>query len=424
MTTPFLSYAFPVTGSSVNRTLPDRLADAINVKDYGAVGDGSNDDTAAIQAALDAAFGPVTSPHGANNYYANKPVVFPAGVYRTTSPLKVRWVLGGHLIGAGSGATIIRYTGVIPGGSTRTNVFQTDGWKQSRVDGIAFVMSGGTGNFSADNTTCFEYSWTWLGVPNEIGGSGDLFYDCAFSGATYGMTVGRDNFQCDTTTWIGCTIDNCYIGIINWNQNAISSSIIGGRVSRCGYIGIYNPGGTLQKTVGVTFSGNGIDFVENTGINDFIGGCYSDSPNFVVCNQGSLAVIGCRHVASSPGWFCMLSSPANAVLQGNYSAQGYIQGHYGGDSDFYLINNQFDNPDYSHEAGKIHIFTRSTPFTFSQIPWAGNGLNGWIAEGMTVSITDCPINPIGNWGTTVTTGGGNSHAMIRWNGSSWTVVGA
>src|SRR6516165_3536173 len=146
MTTPFLSHAFPATGSSVNRTLPDRLADVINVKDYGAVGDGSNDDTPAIQAALDAAFGPVTNPHGANNCYANKPVVFPAGIYRTTSPLKVRWVFGGHLIGAGSGATIIKYTGVIPRGSTRTNVFQTDGWKAIRGDGIAFVMTGGTGN--------------------------------------------------------------------------------------------------------------------------------------------------------------------------------------------------------------------------------------------------------------------------------------
>jgi hypothetical protein len=365
----------------------------------------------------------VTSPHGANNYPANKPVVFPAGIYRTTSPLKVRWVFGGHLIGAGSGATMIKYTGVIPGGSTRTNVFQTDGWKASRVDGIAFVMTGGTGNFSADNTTCFEYSWTWLGVPNEIGGSTDLFYDCAFSGATWGMTVGRDNFQCDTTTWINCTIDNCYTGIINWNQNAISSSIIGGRISRCSNFGIYNPGGTLQQTVGVTFSSNGIDFAENTGASDFILACRSDSPHFIWCNQGNMTVIGCVHNASSPGAFCLVGAPASATLQGNYSKNGYLQGNIsgGGASDYYLMNNQFDNPDYSRQAGRIHIFTRSTPFAFSQIPPAGGG---WIGEGMTVSIVDCPINPIGNWGTNITTGGGSYHAMIRWNGSNWTVIGA
>jgi hypothetical protein len=67
---------------------------------------------------------------------------------------------------------------------------------------------------------------------------------------------------------------------------------------------------------------------------------------------------------------------------------------------------------YLHEIDTIYI---------SQIPSAGNG---WIAEGMTVSITDCPINLIGNWGTNVTTGGGSYHAMIRWNGSNWTVAGA
>ena len=64
--------AYDVTAfdSTEARTLANRFADVVNVKDFGAAGNGSTDDTTAIQAAIDYAY---TNKKGT--------VFFPAGVY-------------------------------------------------------------------------------------------------------------------------------------------------------------------------------------------------------------------------------------------------------------------------------------------------------------------------------------------------------
>ena len=74
-----------ITGAT-SRTLPAKLADTVSVKDFGAVGDGVTDDTAAIQAALD------TSTN----------VYLPEGTYKTTSSLYIK-TPGQVLIGASTG---------------------------------------------------------------------------------------------------------------------------------------------------------------------------------------------------------------------------------------------------------------------------------------------------------------------------------
>lgn len=73
----FVGYLLGKTGA-VAATVANKLSRYIDVKDFGAVGDGVTDDTAAIQAAIDASY---------TNY--NKTVHVPNGVYKLTGRINI-----------------------------------------------------------------------------------------------------------------------------------------------------------------------------------------------------------------------------------------------------------------------------------------------------------------------------------------------
>ena len=82
------------TGSSASRTLRDRFADTVNVKDFGAIGDNVTNDTAAIQAALN----------------TGKPIFIPAGTYVVSSGLSVL-TTAQNIYGSGANKSNIRVVG-------------------------------------------------------------------------------------------------------------------------------------------------------------------------------------------------------------------------------------------------------------------------------------------------------------------------
>lgn len=95
-----VDYTAPLP-SAVVRSAADRLAEVLSVKDFGAKGDGATDDTAAIQAALEAA-----PDHGGV-------VFFPAGTYRVTSTLTIPSVtdLSGGSLGTTGTVKPVRLVG-------------------------------------------------------------------------------------------------------------------------------------------------------------------------------------------------------------------------------------------------------------------------------------------------------------------------
>jgi polygalacturonase len=74
--TSFTNFSFAATGAPAAHTMPDRLSDIVNVKDWGALGLGG-DYTSQIQAAINYAIGP--RPDGT----IGGTVFFPAGGYKT-----------------------------------------------------------------------------------------------------------------------------------------------------------------------------------------------------------------------------------------------------------------------------------------------------------------------------------------------------
>ena len=90
--TPFSSFAFQATGAPAARTMPDRLAEIKNVKDYGAVGNGIANDTAAIQAAVNNTSPPYSTANRGTIY-------FPTGTYIISSPITFEASAGVRNIG-------------------------------------------------------------------------------------------------------------------------------------------------------------------------------------------------------------------------------------------------------------------------------------------------------------------------------------
>jgi hypothetical protein len=119
----------------------------INVVDYGATGDGTTDDTVALQAAFDAA------ANWSSVQYA-KTVYIPSGVYKTTSVLYVRPYI--NIQGDSTGKTSIKPT--ISSGPALTS---------DSTGGLAEAYLQRFSNFTLDGTNVTGTGYGWLFKTNK-----------------------------------------------------------------------------------------------------------------------------------------------------------------------------------------------------------------------------------------------------------------
>ena len=143
------------TGASgdYSRTLQQRLDDTVSVKAFGALGDNSTNDTAAIQRALDELY----SDTDQDDTRARRILLFPAGTYLITSALKIPPFA--HIVGEGPDKTVISNSGsnaVAVTVDDENNAYPTAMTgttpTQIQISNITFKNTTANGGVSIDNT--------------------------------------------------------------------------------------------------------------------------------------------------------------------------------------------------------------------------------------------------------------------------------
>lgn len=424
MTVNFSSCSIHKSPETATYPIGNRFIDmALNVKAFGAVGDGAVDDTSAIQAAINAAATVGLSTGGASN---GSDVYFPPGIYKVTAALTDANIVNAHvsirLIGAGKHCVLINgnFNGyIINVVNGLIEVIEGLYVKNDNAAGGGIVFGGTTnGNSLVDGSIrrCEVQGFNAIDASTQSFNT--LISDCDIIGPSnaagsvgiYTMQTGI--YNCSVVNWeVGVQAYNVGLAIIgsrfevnntaimigkdrSGTNSSLSGFIIAGLSTERNNTAIYLntcsggliTGATITGTVDVAGTGtptNGI-FINNAtavAISGVLVGCKASNAGIDISAVGGSGQIAFEGVRSD------LAGGATGV---NWKMP--TTNH----SSFCYTN--CNNP--------------SAAFTFVNLP-------GSPVEGMQFDVTD---SNTATWGATAAAGGSN-HVLVRYNGSNWTVVG-
>lgn len=269
-----------------------------SVKNYGAVGDGTTDDTAAMQSALNA-WG--TAGH--------KVLYFPAGTYKITSTLKATAKMGCELLGDSPSTTSLVWYGAA--GQTMLDM---SGITNSRIG--RFTMDG-----RSLANTCL-WMWDQYSFANDV-------EDAVFKNASIGLRLCNHPGETGEAFIADCPIIRCQflncslVGLVTSNYNTLNIAAWYCLFDHCGVgVGVgsgdsiklpevskYSSGGSnFQVYYSVFRYSTNSDVVIDAHVYNSIRGCYSiGSKSFVTSGWSALST-------------CCLTLQDNVVLDSGASA--------------------------------------------------------------------------------------------------------
>lgn len=365
--------------NAVARTAQDKLRDSISVKDFGAVGDGVADDTAAIQAALnaaDAAQMRLLIPGTPNGYKITAPLIInstgmsvigdgeyvtqliasgnfseilkfdASALYATISG--VSFVCGAtttRCVTVAQGATVVRFKNCLFSGNLNGDLLYSNG---QNVDISESTFSPGSANTWACNFDCYNQN---CGVTDcRIGGPGNgIRITNVFSPAnrveglrianTYFINTGVNNVWLGAslyTSITGCVLDQSSSTAVDIDTSALNVVIDGNYIGTSG-VGTAS-GITIQPTAGGghTISDNVIGYVANGIV-----------VNATAANRISNLSITGNQFASISNNSLILDSVLNCTILGNVD-----NGTPSGGS--WITKGTFGNGNYTFDNNRWH----------------------------------------------------------------------